>query len=369
MDFAESIKVLADKAQKLRDSLKTEEATKMALVAPFIQTLGYDMFNPLEVVPEFVADIAGKKGEKVDYAIMQDGKPIIIIECKSCGVNLDEVKREQLHRYFLTLDSSIGILTDGIRYLFFSTADDGKNMDAAPFMEFTLDNIDRVLLPELQKLCKGKFDLKRTLDTVAELKFNRQVKLALAGNLENPDMGFVDWLLSEAGIKGLFKKTKEERYTPWTRRAFKEFIAEQVDSRLKTALEATSKKGEDPEVATITTAAEPEITENEWQAYYLVKSILMGIVEPERIFIRSLTGKGNSNIVLDNSPYKTLLRLNFNKPEKLSVGLIGEDKKNNFIVIEKLDDILQHTEIIRATAARYFAEKSKKSEEATSNQA
>jgi len=339
----------------------------MALVVPFIQALGYDTSNPLEVMPEFFADIAGKKGERVDYAILQDGNPIMIIECKACGADLNEVKHEQLHSYFLALDSSIGILTDGVRYLFYSTADDGKHMDATPFMEFNLDNIDSVLLPELQKLRKGKFDLKNTLDAVAELKFNRQVKLALSESLKLPDMDFVDYTLARAGIKGLYKKTKEERYVPWVKRAFNEFIAEQVDGRLKTALAANSKKEEKPAqdaAPAVPAEMEPEITENEWQAYYLVKSILMGVVEPERVFLRSLAGKGNSTIILDDSIRKPLLRLNFNKPEKLSVGLIGEDKdkKDDFITIERLDGILRHAETIRATAGRYLAGKKSSTE-------
>ena len=358
MDFIEIIKALAEKAQKIKLGLNTEEATKTALVMPFIQALGYDVFNPLEVVPEFIADIAGRKGEKVDYAIMQDGKPIMIIECKAYGVNLNDVNRDQLHRYFLTLDSCIGILTDGMRYRFYSASDDGKNMDATPFMEFSLDAIDPTLLPELRKLCKGKFDLQSTLDTVTELKFNRQVKLALASNLETPDMNFVDYLLGWAEIKGLRQKTKEERYIPYTKRAFNEFIAEQVDGRLKTALAATSKKEieEEPKVATAQIDLNYDvITENEWQAFYIVKSILVGTVEPERVFLRSVKGLGNSNIILDDSSREPLLRLNFNKPEKLSIGLIvDENKKSDFVAIEKLDDILQHSEAIRLTAQMYL---------------
>jgi len=367
MEFSESIAVLADRAQKIKGNLNTEEATKMALVAPFIQTLGYDIFNPLEVVPEFVADIAGQKGEKVDYAIMQDGRPIMIVESKCCGASLDDVKREQLHRYFLTLDSCIGILTDGIRYLFFSTADDGKNMDAAPFMEFSLDNVDPVLLPELRKLCKGKFDLKNTLDTVAELKFKRQVKLTLTQNLENPDMDFVDYFLAKAGIKGLYRKTKEERYTPYTQKALKEFIAEQVDSRLKTALAATSKKDESAPQSQVAApvASEPKFTDNEYQAFYLVKVALMESISPERIFLRSLSGKGNSTIILDDSIRNPILRLNFNKPEKLSISIIGEDKKYNWITIEKIDDILHHIDAIRGMAQRYGAGRAKKQDQET----
>lgn len=359
MDFSETMKALADRAQKIKGDLSTEEATKAALVMPFIQALGYDIFNPLEVVPEYVADIAGKKGEKVDYAIMQDDNPIMIIECKVCGANLRDISRDQLHRYFLTLSSSVGILTDGIRYLFYSTCDDGKNMDAIPFMEFNLGNIDPTLLPELRKLCKGKFDLKNTLDTVSELKFNRQVKLSLSNNLEAPDMDFVDYLLSKAGIKGLRQKTKEERYVGYAKRAFNEFIAEQVDGRLKTALAATSKKEKEEEREAIPSAVvADEITENEWQAYYLTKSILMGTVDPDRVSMRNLSKTGRSMAVMDDSSKKPLVRFFFQNPEKMMIEIIGPQKEKLSYPINKIDDLLLHAEEIRATANTYLGGKS-----------
>ena len=82
MDFKDSIKDLSGRIGKLKEQIATEEATKNAFIMPFIQMLGYDVFNPLEVVPEFTCDIGMKKGEKIDYAILSDGKPVILIECK-----------------------------------------------------------------------------------------------------------------------------------------------------------------------------------------------------------------------------------------------------------------------------------------------
>ena len=358
MDFAEAIKALAEKTQKIKSGLNTEEATKTALVMPFIWALGYDVFNPHEVVPEFIADIAGKKGEKVDYAIMQNDKPIMIIECKAYGVNLNDINRDQLHRYFLTLDSCIGILTDGVRYRFFSASDDGKNMDATPFMEFDLDNIDPTLLPELRKLCKGKFDLKTTLDTVSELKFNRQIKLILSRNLKTPEEEFIRYFMGETGVKAMPKA--REQFSGYVKRAFEEFINEQVDGRLKTALAATSKKEEEPQSSVAPVVAESEITENEWQAFYLIKSILMGTVDADRIHLRNLTGTGRSIVIMDDSIHKPLVRISFHVPGKLSVDIIGQNKEKQTIQITKVEDLLSHTETIRATASMYLAGKPEK---------
>ncbi|GFH63199.1 MAG: uncharacterized protein containing restriction endonuclease-domain [Candidatus Desulfovibrio kirbyi] len=349
MSFSEAIKDLADRAQKVRSNLNTEEATKTALILPFIRVLGYDVFNPLEVVPEFVADIADRKGEKIDYAIMQDGAPIMIIECKSCGATLGSDQCAQLHRYFLTLDSSIGILTDGIRYLFFAGADDGKKMDAAPFMEFRLDDIDSTLIPELCKLCKGRFDLKNTLDAVSELKFNRQIKLLLGQNLENPTENFVSYFIREAGVRGTQKAV--DQFTGYVRRAFTEFIAEQVDGRLKTALAATSKKEETPPQEVERQDSKPVTTEDEWQAYYLVKSLLRGTVDPERVAIQDAVN--SCSITLDGKRKKPIIRLHFNNPAKKRIELIGDNKVTTLVDIAKIDDILNHAEPIRATAKMY----------------
>ncbi len=92
MDFVDEVRTrsgrFAERVKHWESETPTEEATKTSLILPFIQMLGYDIFDPAEVVPEFTADIGIKRGEKVDYAIMQRGKPAILIECKRYGSNL-----------------------------------------------------------------------------------------------------------------------------------------------------------------------------------------------------------------------------------------------------------------------------------------
>src|SRR5215207_4868836 len=119
MDFKDFIKQLGDRAAKMKDKILTEEATKNAFIMPFIQMMGYDVFNPLEVVPEFIADIGIKKGEKVDYAIIKDGNPIVLIECKHWSADLNP-HNSQLFRYFHTTSAKFGILTNGIVYRWYT---------------------------------------------------------------------------------------------------------------------------------------------------------------------------------------------------------------------------------------------------------
>lgn len=117
MDFADQLKVLAKRVASLKEQIQTEEAAKTSFIMPFFQLLGYDVFNPLEFVPEYTADVGIKKGEKVDYAILSDGLPIILIEAKWCGEDLGK-HGGQLFRYFGTTKAKFGILTNGIEYRF-----------------------------------------------------------------------------------------------------------------------------------------------------------------------------------------------------------------------------------------------------------
>ena len=117
MEFGEKIAQLRDRVAKIQGSLQTEEATKNALIMPFLNALGYDVFNPLEVIPEYIADSRFKKDEKVDYAIIQDGKPIILIECKNVLNDKLDIKKHagQLFKYFTASKAKFIILTNGMR--------------------------------------------------------------------------------------------------------------------------------------------------------------------------------------------------------------------------------------------------------------
>lgn len=154
MDFIDELKQLSARVVKLKDTLDTEEGTKMSLILPFFQILGYDVFNPDEFMPEYTADVGIKKGEKVDYAIMKDGKPLILIECKSVSEELSK-HASQLFRYFGTSEAKFGILTNGVIYKFFTDLDETNKMDLTPFMEFNVLDIKKNTIKELKKISKS----------------------------------------------------------------------------------------------------------------------------------------------------------------------------------------------------------------------
>ena len=208
MDFIDDVRTRSDRFAKRIEHLETEEATKSALVLPFIQMLGYEIFDPTEVVPEFTADVGTKKGEKVDYALIQDGKPAILIECKKYGSNLDEAEMSQLLRYFTVTAARFGILTDGIVYRFFSDLDQPNVMDTKPFFEFNILDFTDIQVTELKRFTKSAFAVREIVDAARELKYTTEIKRILAEELAAPSKEFVRFflVLSQLGFGNCLRK-------------------------------------------------------------------------------------------------------------------------------------------------------------------
>ncbi len=197
MDFIEQLQQLANKTNKLCSILQTEEATKNALIMPFINILGYDIFDPTEVIPEFVADVGIKKGEKVDYAIKKDDKIIMLFECKHCGGDLSISHASQLYRYFAVTEARIAVLTNGIIYRFFTDLEAPNKMDEKPFLELNMAELNDSAVVELKKLSKSAFNIEELITTAGELKYTRQVKRIISEHLENPSDEFVKLFASK----------------------------------------------------------------------------------------------------------------------------------------------------------------------------
>lgn len=362
MDFEERIFELSKRVKTHRDKLINEEMTKNTLVMPFIQALGYDVFNPAEVVPEFSAPIGEYKDARVDYAILVDDRPIVIIECKTLGAHLEARQCNQLQIYFHGTEAPIAILTDGNCYRFYSDLETPNKMDSKPYMEFCLDEMDTALIPELRKLAKGKFDRDACMVSANELKYNREFKQIMARQMTEPDDDFARFFISQVYDGPITQKVRE-KFTPILITAMEQFLNEKIDSRLKNAMtqqktmaEETTEEKPQQEKA----APNIETTSDELEAYYLVKSLLVGTIDTERVAMRD--GVNFCNILLDDKLTKPLFRLHFNK-RPWRVGLFDGDNKDDRLEIEKLDDILPLADRIRATAKKYDDAKKAKTEE------
>ena len=190
MDFKDQIKQLSDRADKLKESLQTEEATKNALIMPFLQAMGYDVFNPLEVMPEFTCDIGTKKGEKIDYAVFKDNQPVILVECKHWKQDLT-LHDNQLLRYFHVSNAKFGLLTNGIVYRFYTDLETPNKMDEKPFLEINLFDLKNNTIEELKKFHKTYFDIDNILSSASELKYTSELKFVINNEFINPSPEFV----------------------------------------------------------------------------------------------------------------------------------------------------------------------------------
>ena len=174
MDFKDSILQLAERVSSLKESIQTVEATKNAFIMPFIQVLGYDVFNPLEVVPEMDCDIAKKKGEKIDYAIMKDGAPIMLIECKHWKQDLN-LHDNQLKRYYVASKAKFGVLTNGIVYRFYADLIKENIMDDVPFLEINLEKIRDAQIEEVKNSNNGKEEQLKELE-IKQAEYRKKIE-------------------------------------------------------------------------------------------------------------------------------------------------------------------------------------------------
>ncbi len=363
MEFEERLAALATKVQNQREAIQTEEATKNAFVMPFISTiLGYDVFNPLEVVPEFTADVGVKRGEKVDYAIMRDGEVQILIECKKSTEPLRIEHASQLFRYFSVTNARIAVLTNGEVYNFYTDLDAPNKMDDRPFLVLDLADIDETLLPELRKLSKDVFDLDSVISAAEELKYLGALKRAIAAQFREPEEDFVRLFASRV-YDGRFTQEARVQFTTLVAKASKQFLNEQVNDRLKAALGASytaplEQTGSSGVVSSEPVAEEDidrdteiETTLEELEGYQIVKAIACSEVKPDRIAHRDQ--KSYFAILLDNNNRKPIARLWFNGKKQKYLGLFDENKVETRHPIDSLEDIYLSAEAIRRTVAGY----------------
>ena len=249
--------------------MDTEEATKTALIMPFIQMLGYSIFDPTEVVPEFTADFGSKRGEKVDYALMQNGAPVVLIEAKKHGAKLRVEQESQLFRYFSTTTARFGILTDGIVYRFYSDLDEPREMDKRPFFEFNMLDFTDVQVEQLKQFHKDSFDPTETVEAARELKYTNEIIRTLSEEMKNPSDDFVRFVLNRMEYPGPKTRQRIKQFTPLVQQAFTQFVKDLIDSRLKSALESGDEQREE---ATVEETAIEGSTDAEFPVFLFLNS-------------------------------------------------------------------------------------------------
>lgn len=350
--FAEQLRGLANRVEALKGSIGTEEATKTAIVMPFFQILGYDVFNPNEFTPEFTADVGIKKGEKVDYAILSEGKPVILIECKS--VNQELTKHDsQLFRYFGTTTSKFSILTNGIEYKFFTDLEEPNKMDTTPFFVFNITELRDVQVNEIAKFRKENFDVDKITSNASELKYLNALKVYLSGQFTMPSEDFVRFLVNQI-YDGIKTKTTLEKFTPIIARGLKQIVNEQVNDKLSAALKSTNENKPVPEEGKEVLPEVSEIitTNEELESYAITKVILNGTIDSERIFYRD--NKSYFNILIDDNIRKWIMRVYFERNRNFIIlNDAATDKERTLIEFVKPIDLLNFKSSIVKTAEHF----------------
>ena len=341
MDYIDQLKQFAARVEQLCPSIGTEEATKTALILPFFQMLGYDVFNPLEFVPEFTADVGIKKGEKVDYAIVLDGSPAILIEAKWCGENLDE-HSSQLFRYFGTTAAKIGILTNGIIYRFYTDLDEPNKMDLTPFMEVNVLDIKENIVAELKRFHRDQLDLNTVFNAASELKYSTAIKQFLAEQTNAPSDDFINFVVSHV-YNGRKTSNVLEKFKPIVKRSFAQYLNDVMNDRFKSMLNASEddkakvEEKTDEDAASETDVSPINTTADEIEAFIIIKALLHDVVDASRLYYKDT--QSYFGVLLDNKVNRWICRLQMDGRKKNIIIHTSAEGKDEKIVLNGTNDL------------------------------
>ena len=359
MDFIDQVKQFSKRVGSLKDAVATEEATKTSLIMPFFALLGYDVFNPQEFVPEYTADVGIKKGEKVDYAIIMNDAPVILVECKAASEKLEK-HDSQLFRYFGTTSAKFAILTNGVIYRFYTDLEDANRMDETPFLEVNMLDIKDNQVPELKKFCKSVFDIETIFDTASRLKYANEFRGILTAQLESPTDDFVRLFLQDV-YSGPKTQSVIEKFRPIVKKSLNDFISEMLNEKLKTALGSSELSiPADQDKNTDNDAVEepaPEkksaivTTEEELEAYFIIKNMLSDIVPHSEITNKDT--ESYINILYKGNTRKWICRLKLTDNQKTLI-IPDENKKETKYSMQDIYELNNYKEQLVAVLNRYL---------------
>jgi hypothetical protein len=370
--FKEDMQKLSAQITERKTHVTNEEMAKQVLIMPFIQALGFDVFNPLEVRPEYIADFGKKKGEKVDYAIFKDGIPIMFIEAKSINEDLEN-HDAQLSRYFnATPQMRIAILTNGIAYKFFTDLNSNNIMDQSPFLTLDITNLSSADIEVLTNFKKERFETESLVRYAEELIYTSNLNTKLKDLFKNPSDDFIRYLIKDFSDTRITSNVID-RFRPIVKKSISHAILEIVSQGLFPQEAAPS---EEPAVVTTPSPVEDStkgseetpfkedrivITTEEEQASF---GLIQGILEKHGKDISALGAKDTTvyyaifvrnifqwfvRLNLDSANKQVITRLPVEKAQFLAQGFkvepapkgLGEsrvyiDSYNDLIKLEKL---------------------------------
>ena len=355
MSFESALHDLAERISEHQEQVETEEAAKQALVLPFIHALGYDVFNPKEVIPEYVADLGIKKGEKVDYAIINEARsPFMFIECKKTTGDMGAVSETQLVRYFNnTSTARFGILTNGIQYKFYSDLERQNIMDDTPFYDADLSSIIDSDVNVLSFFRKGEFDEDSAIQEAEQMKYVVKLRQIINRQFFAPDEDLVKWLTKQV-YAGKFTQAVKERFTKLVVDCLNEEISSRVKRVIERSLSETS--AESPiENEEMVDGAAIEASVHEIEGLAMIRALTHDMVASPRIVTRDR--KSYCSVIVDDNQRKPVARMYFHDPNNLQVRFYDHGNKiwGPHIFLESLDNLHDHAGTIRASISTIMA--------------
>lgn len=337
MGFMDQLKGLADKAEReLAKGRVTEASTKTALIMPFFQLLGYNVFDTDEFCPEYDASFGEVKDARADYAIIQNGRPIALIECKPCTEkNLDQYVG-QLKRYFgATKASRLGILTNGIEYRFYTDLDMDNVLDDVPFFTFDLQSFTDDQAACLERFQKGGLDQKKIRESASAMMFTSRISTYISKEFKNPDDKFIKFALQQSKAYGSGAVTAERvaQAKPVIQKTVNGIVKEKARQMLKDAQSLGEDSTEGPPKPGVVT------TQEELEAFGIVKSILSDAVPLDDIVAHDT--KSYFSVLYTDNVLKPICQFYFNSGQKrvgIYNGTTGQFGKKGFD-LHPIDDI------------------------------
>lgn len=342
---------LQNKIKNISANLETEESTKTALVLPFIQMLGYDIFDPTQVLPEYNCDLVKNKGEKVDYALLIKNKIEIIIEYKGFNVDLTP-HRNQLSRYFVSTKANFAVLTNGVTYQFYTDLDNKNLMDDYPFFQISLNSYTPADVEVLEQFSLCNFSAENINQKAADSKIITGITEEVKMMFEKPSLDIIK-LCTKSVYKGRYTEAVTTKLTNLFKKALKQYVNDCVSGQLREAVEA-EESGTTKESKVVT-------TEEEKQAFYIIQSIARNIIPSADIVMRDQISK--CCVLYKNNMVTPIVKLYFNDLKSLKIELFDKEKPHK-VNLNNVDEIYDYEDSILETCKKYAPQTTNKGKKA-----
>lgn len=255
-----------------------------------------------------------------------------------------DVHHSHLFKYFAVTPAKFAILTNSVKYQFYTDLEETNKMDLKPFFEIDLLNLRNTQIEELKKIQKEVFDPEIISLNASQLKYTTSFKNLLEQEINSPSDDFVRHFIKSL-YSGRVTQNILDSFRDIVKNGSLQYINKMLQNKLKAALNTNQERVE--EIERDMAPAEEEIkintTDEELQGFYIVKSIVVEYVDINRIFWRD--NQNYFTIILDDKNYKWFCRLYFNCGQKYFV-VPDENKKEQKFPINTLDDVYKFKNVI-----------------------